>query len=180
MSTLAERVSALLQEKGLSQQDLASRVGVSQTSIAKITSGQTKRSKYLHEIARFLNVSEEWLIFGGVRQNSTSSALFPIPHIPWNSILKLVKDKDLPPSDVIEWVSFPTPTSKDLYALTVSGLSMYSPENKVSFNSNDLIFIDPNMQLEDGCCVIVYIESLPKIKFRQVILEGGKIGRAHV
>lgn len=45
---------------GLSQTELAARVGCAQSLVAKIEKGEAKRSKYLVDFARELRVPAEW------------------------------------------------------------------------------------------------------------------------
>lgn len=62
MSILATRIKQAREEKGLSQADLAERVGMKQTSIASIEGGSVERPKKLREIARALGCDETWLL----------------------------------------------------------------------------------------------------------------------
>lgn len=55
--SLAENVAKFRKRKHLSQAALASRIGVRQNTIAAIESGETKKTKYLPEIASALDVS---------------------------------------------------------------------------------------------------------------------------
>ena len=64
MTTLSERLTALMSEKGLSQAELARMIGVKQPSIFKILSGQTLNPKNILEIATALNVDPHWLKTG--------------------------------------------------------------------------------------------------------------------
>lgn len=64
MTTLSERLTALMVEKGLSQAELARMIGVKQPSIFKILSGQTLNPKNILEIATALNVDPHWLKTG--------------------------------------------------------------------------------------------------------------------
>ena len=50
---------------GLSQAQLAERVGISQPAIQKMTSGKTSGSRKMVELARALGVRPEWLSSGG-------------------------------------------------------------------------------------------------------------------
>ena len=64
MTTLSERLTALMADKGLSQAELARMIGVKQPSIFKILSGQTLNPKNILEIATALNVDPHWLKTG--------------------------------------------------------------------------------------------------------------------
>lgn len=64
MTTLSERLTTLMSEKGLSQAELARMIGVKQPSIFKILSGQTLNPKNILEIATALNVDPHWLKTG--------------------------------------------------------------------------------------------------------------------
>lgn len=68
--TLAERLTSAMKARKLTQVQLAARVStlsgfpISQVAIQKITSGKTKHSRRIPDIARALDVSPEWLGFG--------------------------------------------------------------------------------------------------------------------
>lgn len=62
--TLAERLQNRRIELGLSQDELATKLGVSQQSIGKIESGKTLNPRNLKAIAFALGVSPQWLQFG--------------------------------------------------------------------------------------------------------------------
>ncbi|QBH97307.1 helix-turn-helix transcriptional regulator [Limnobaculum zhutongyuii] len=64
MQTLAERVAKRREQLGLSQKTLAEKIQVSQQSINKIESGQTRSPRNLDRLAEALEVSPQWLLFG--------------------------------------------------------------------------------------------------------------------
>lgn len=59
---IPERVTELRKARGLSQADLAKLVGSSQQSIDQIERGRTRRSTRLHELARALGTSPDYLL----------------------------------------------------------------------------------------------------------------------
>lgn len=61
MSTTAIRLHRIMYLRGVGQKQLATAVGCSQVAISKILSGDTMRSHFLPAIARYLDVSFEWL-----------------------------------------------------------------------------------------------------------------------
>lgn len=62
--TLMSRVRQARMEKGLSQQQIAEAVGMSQPSYYKIENGLTQRSGYINDIAEVLGVDVGWLLNG--------------------------------------------------------------------------------------------------------------------
>lgn len=57
-----DRLDKLITDRGLSQSELARRVGIKQPSIARLISGHTRSTSVLLEIARELRTSPEYLI----------------------------------------------------------------------------------------------------------------------
>jgi transcriptional regulator with XRE-family HTH domain len=64
VKTIADRMKSVRQELGWNQAELAAQVGVSQSTIGNIESGQRKRPRELLSIAKALGVSAEWLETG--------------------------------------------------------------------------------------------------------------------
>ena len=62
--TLGDRLSQVLKEQGISQSELARRVGVKQQAIQYLCKNRAKRSAYVAEIAWALDVSVMWLAIG--------------------------------------------------------------------------------------------------------------------
>lgn len=67
---LGERLKLARENKKLSQQEVAARAGISQPTYYKIESGKTKRTTYLHELAKVLGVTPEWLATGEGEMNA--------------------------------------------------------------------------------------------------------------
>lgn len=61
---MKDRIKDRMQALGFSQDDLALRVGVSQTAIYKVLNGLTRKPRFIGEIASALGVSVEWLLKG--------------------------------------------------------------------------------------------------------------------
>lgn len=75
MTTLAERTKLARERAGLSQTELADKLGLSQQSIAKIENGLTLQPRRIKEIAEALSVQVDWLQFGQLDQNGEVSEL---------------------------------------------------------------------------------------------------------
>ena len=60
MKTLAERLKSEREKAGMSQAQLAEKIGLSQQSVAKIENGETQQPRKIKEIAKVLGVSQKW------------------------------------------------------------------------------------------------------------------------
>lgn len=78
MDTLAARLRFARERAGLSQSELARRVGVTAQSIQSVESGRVKRTKAIAEIAAALSVGREWLDPHGPARPIALSE----PHVP--------------------------------------------------------------------------------------------------
>lgn len=90
----ADRFRKLLVDKGLSQSELARRVGVSQSAIHKLASGGAYGSAHLHKIARELGTSPAYL--SGETDDATEGAV-PLP-----SAEALAEQLDLVPLEEVD------------------------------------------------------------------------------
>lgn len=64
MKTLSERLKKKRLELNMTQAELAQKVGVKQQSIQLIEAGETKRPRFLFEIAKALDCDPSWLQYG--------------------------------------------------------------------------------------------------------------------
>lgn len=71
MQTLGERLAKRREQLGLSQKALSQKVGVSQQSINKIETGQTRSPRNLERLAIALSVTSQWLLFGDTNSPTT-------------------------------------------------------------------------------------------------------------
>jgi phage repressor protein C with HTH and peptisase S24 domain len=61
---LSERIKAARRHAGLTQRELAEKVGIAQTAISQLESGKTLRSSYLYQLAMACQVSPMWMLSG--------------------------------------------------------------------------------------------------------------------
>ncbi len=64
MSIFAQNLSTLMEERGLSQSELARRLETSQSTVNRWINGTNPRKKQLRELAEVLSVRMEWLESG--------------------------------------------------------------------------------------------------------------------
>jgi transcriptional regulator with XRE-family HTH domain len=62
--TISQRVKQRRIELGMTQAEVAERAGIRQQSYQQIEAGETKRPRYLLEIASVLKCKPQWLLSG--------------------------------------------------------------------------------------------------------------------
>lgn len=74
-----DRISSLLSDRGMSQAELARRVGVAQQTIHKLITGGSRSSSHLHKIARELETTAAYLV-GETDDPSAGALIAPTPN----------------------------------------------------------------------------------------------------
>lgn len=90
------RVRARRESLGLSQSEVARRVGIKQQSLGPIENGSVRRTGYLLELAEVLSVNPEWLM--GLTDDPTqrpitdrlSGIIYDIPHEDHEEAMRLI------------------------------------------------------------------------------------------
>ncbi|HHG8669540.1 TPA: helix-turn-helix transcriptional regulator [Enterobacter hormaechei subsp. xiangfangensis] len=177
MNTFSDRLQKAMVDAGLTQAELAMKVGVSQPAIWRLVAGKTNTTRKLVEIANALGVSPEWLSTGKNhvphRQGYVIETM-PEREVKDNAGIFRVEVLDLSVSagpgtfmlseyvEVLHAIEFTTQHAKSLFGnrsedvvkvMTVNGDSMAS-----TFNSGDRVFVDISVRhfLTDGVYVFVF------------------------
>ena len=153
---IARNVARYRKERGLSQQELARRIGVRQNTIAAIEAGVTKKSKYLPDIARALEISLTDLDGdeGGHRSPRIPGAdLVGARDLPLYATVEAGEGAVVMSSDPVDEIRRPAPlaTVKGAYGVIVSGESMVP-----ALRPGDIALINPHLppKVEDICLFI--------------------------
>lgn len=176
------RLQEKLKEKGYKPADLARAAEVSGVAAGKWIHGDSQpKAGKLKLIARFLDVSDDWLLTGReasprLDNNVDISQKIPfdgrpVPVISWvaagsfGPIATVLKD-----AEVDEYLPPIKECGKNGYGLVVTGISM-SPK----FEPEDRIYVNPDFQVSDlktGDLVIVSCAGDNEATFKQLIVEG--------
>ena len=70
MNTISQRLRKKREEMNLSQAQLAEKAGMTQQSLQAIEAGNTKRPRFLLEIASVLQCDAHWLLYGEDRSSA--------------------------------------------------------------------------------------------------------------
>jgi len=64
METISDRIKRKRLALNLSQVELAEKIGIKQQSLQQIEAGNTKRPRFILELANALNCDPNWLMYG--------------------------------------------------------------------------------------------------------------------
>lgn len=186
LSTVGGRVRHYRERLGLSQEELAARVGAAQQTIQSLESGRIRKSTFLPLIAKELGVDFDALIFGSAQLACTKDArpllmattrrvpLFSTRDSEW--VHAFLKDQSVQ-SPTGKWVamdySLPFAESGSrLFALKL-GLSdeAFQPE----FRPGDQLVIDPDAPVSPSDLVIVFRVGAERLNLRKyrVLAQSG-------
>ncbi|MCT6874822.1 LexA family protein [Frischella perrara] len=153
MNNLGKRIKARREELGLTQQEIAEKVGIKQQSYQAIESGETKKPRNLYELSIALKCDLAWLLSGKEKEINNVEMIKIISHqVPlisyvqagiWREICE-IKD-----STGFDYVMTSLELSEKAFALEIKGDSM-EPE----FKEGDIIIVDPIVKPMPGEFVV--------------------------
>jgi SOS-response transcriptional repressor LexA len=72
------------------------------------------------------------------------------------------------------WIPCPKRHGSRAFALVVRGISMENVGGKYSYSDGDIIYVDPDIQSENGSRVIVRLDDDHEATFKQLVIEGSR------
>lgn len=159
MNVLGKNIDARLKALGMTQPQLAEKVGISQAAINKIVTGKTKKTGFLREIAAALQCTVEEL---ADPQASATLSEAPaqtyrittrkVPLISWVKAGNWCDGADpFAPGDAEEWLDCPFNFSDSAFCLRVIGDSMYADNG---YREGEIILVDPEVAPRHGDDVV--------------------------
>lgn len=174
--SIAARVKATREALGLTQVELAEKVGTSQQSIEQLENGKTKRPRYLPELVNILGVSMDWILSGNSDSNTPltpkNSNNKAYPHISWTRAIIYSESMDpniLNGAD--EWFESEIDIIGNGFWLTVEGDSMTSPAGQ-SVPEGHMILVDSGREAKNNNLVIAKLLNTNELTFKKLITEG--------
>lgn len=187
MTTFSERLKEARNATGMSQAQLAKKIGISQATIGDIERGRNQGSTYLLDIAKALSVNPTWLETGKGRKeagldhlsangynidgsNVSSSTVQLRGKVPVISLVAAGNWSEavdnFAPGQADEWVATTIPIKQHTYALRVQGDSM-----EPKFLDGAIIIVEPEEEARNGSYVIVRQNS-SEATFKQLVIDG--------
>lgn len=156
MATFGQQVREAREARGWSQEQLAEAVGTTQSTIDRVESGASLRSRFGPEIAALLGLG--WNLKGGAtpRIVSADDAARPLPSegdIPLHAAVEGGPGELLIEREPIDFIARPDRLAgvPDAYAVYVVGDSMV-PE----FEPGDIAFVHPRLPLVPNAACVFY------------------------
>ncbi len=193
--SIAKRLADARSKAGLSQQELADIVGVSQQSIGKIEAGKTTAPRKITEMAQALGVSAHWLQFGAQEENGQFIDLnvkdwSDVPDDPYEFVNIPILDIELSAgcgsnAEIIESEVGTYPFRRDelnrygvnaenARLVKIIGNSLYPV-----LNSGDMVAIDiTSRRIKDGDLYAIRDGVLLRVKILVGLPDGGLIVRS--
>jgi len=161
METLGQTVRRWRRSAGLTQPQLAARLGVSQQALQQLESGSIRSPRYLLRLAEVMGADARALAEGRYQPASAAASATAVPESP-----PLLGRRDLPvfasaqagpegmvlTYDPIEWIERPAPlaTVRDAFAMYVVNDSM-----EPRYRQGDLLLIHPQRPVRPGRDVLL-------------------------
>lgn len=195
MKTFSDRLNAAMAAAGLSQGQLAEKVGISQPAIQKMTSGKTSGSRKMVELAHALNVRPEWLSSGDgamcddgaiitAMTNPQPANVFRIdvldvsvsagPGVINNEFIEVLRSVEYSVEDARQM--FNGRKSEQIRIINVRGDSMSG-----TIEPGDLLFVDISVQKFDGDGIYAFlydgtahVKRMQKMKDKLLVISDNK------
>lgn len=167
---------------GLNQEELARKLGVSQQAVQKWETGGAPRGNRLGEIAKALDITLEYLLTGSItvvrsypkeeeyEEENKKNTISKVPLISWKQAADW---ENISKNNVVlrslDLITSPVIVEKMAFALRIEGASM-----EPKYRTNDIIYVDPSIELRHEQSVVVYLHNQNETTVRQLFLEGEK------
>lgn len=180
MNNFSKRLNQALRQSGVTQSELARRIGIKQQSINQMCSGKTARSRYTMQIADALHVNGHWLATGdgemcvadyNVEKGPEIGEKIPL--INWVQAYNWINlAEGFAYEDAEEWRQVTGKAHKGCFALRVKGDSMENPSGRKSIPEGAVIIVDPEIPYESGSLVVARLDDSKEATFKQLIIDG--------
>lgn len=193
--TVGLRVRHYRERLGLSQEELAARVGAAQQTIQSLESGKIRKSTFLPHIARQLGVDFDALLSGGehpaLTQGARALPMASSRRVPLFStrdcalVQAYLRDPSAARPPTGKWVAmdYSQPFAESGTRLFAVKLSLSDEAFQPEFRPGDQLVVDPDAPIQPGDPVIVFKPGETRFnlsKYRVLSQTGAKVDYALV
>ena len=173
IKTFAERLKHLRKARGLSLAALGAKLGVSAQAVHKWEQGGQIESYRQLALARALDVSIDWIVYGEGAAEDRLRIEGELPAMPEpprgrNNLLVPVMSSEFmlqwlmgngDRANGAEWIAGPAPHGPRTYALKITDDSMENFGSPISYSVGDIVFVDPDKKYQKNSRVTLYDHS---------------------
>lgn len=170
--TLSERLLYALKTLGISQADLARRIGIKPQAIQYLCGSKAKKSSFTFEIAEALGISSSWLGCGEghMKFEDNPETQFiqsqkRVPILEWKQIKSWIEHENIPGNISYQshnWILTNSDIGEKGYAVRLIDKSMYP-----RFDQNTIAIINLKKLPHYNDFVIAYLKDFEDIVIRQ-------------
>lgn len=175
MFEIGRRIKEARESLGLTQKQVAEKVGMTQQGYQDIEKGGVKQPRNIEKLAHVLKKPKEYLLFGtpiyGTPTGEKTKNKIPI--ISWQLVNTLDRMDAAKFTNTEEYVLNFNKFNDNCFALRVQGDSMQNAGRK-SFNEGDLIIVDPDKKATPGHYVIYSEKGTNVSSFKQYVVDGNQ------
>ena len=164
-ATFGERLRKARKMAGLSQKEVAKRVGMSQSNLSELENNQYPSSAFTPRLAHLYGLNARWLADGlgpPTQEGDIAPNVSPgpdiqgsVPLISWVRAGELCESPEgLNPADASEWFDCPVKHGPRTFCLRVDGDSMDDGTSD-GYREGEIIFVDPDADPAPGRDVVV-------------------------
>ncbi|PMK03336.1 LexA family transcriptional regulator [Vibrio sp. 10N.261.55.A7] len=192
--SLADRVKQRRKELGLSQAELAEKVGVAQQSIHKIEDGRTSKPRNIVQLAEALRCDASWLHgLSNPFPTTTTNPASPI-EVKKNALpdiifidepeLSLHRVPILSQVQAGSWGKVDLDTTdlqyqittkhlpQNAFAMRVTGNSMTNPHGSPSIPAGSIVIVEPCSCPDNGKIVVATLNDAPEATIKKLEIDG--------
>jgi len=184
MSTWEDRIRTRMKELGMTQEDLAAKLGITRGAVTHYLAGRrVPPLKQFQRMAAVLKADPAWLQFGANAEAPTpqkaskyskpEATYRPIPILSWEQAAKRPDVSRMKPVDISSHIPHIFTDQANWYALRVKGDSMTAASGSKRFHDGDIILVDPDKEPAHGDFVIAILPRTKEITFKQYVVDGG-------
>jgi DNA-binding XRE family transcriptional regulator len=164
--TLGKRVMDAREKLGMTQSQLADKIGISQQTLCTIEKDQRSQPRTIKAIARTLQLTPEFLLFG-----SEGDRIIPLEKVSLISLQDIPGFLNKTSAKIFLQVYVPYQGDmKGMFAFEIMDDSMEG--EKESFAKNDIVLLDPHKTPKSGDFVLIFKNNEIPF-FRQLISDPG-------
>lgn len=183
MKSWIHRIKIRIKELGITQEEVASKMGITRGAITHYLAGRRTPSLYhFQKLSLVLKCDPAWLQFGVspiksselklVKEEKQKSSLHSIPILLWDQIQAFRGVSQLNKKEIKEWVQNFYTDKKNWFALRIDNDSMTTYSGNHSFREGEIVLIDPDKKAVHKSFVIALLPGDSKATFKQFVIDG--------